>query len=80
MPTNTLSGMLNGTRYWPEKWKEKPRAFVEARAKATTPEPTKAPAVPVSTKRITVDENTPPPGLSKAQQIRWHRENNQTLR
>lgn len=95
MPHNCLSAMVNGTRNMGPKWKCLLVAFVEAKQKGATSivipigpakvretiQEKKTKAIPAQKERIKEPEigRTPPPGLSKAQQIRWHREHNQTL-
>lgn len=94
MPKNCLSGMVNGSRNLSTKWHSLLEAYVEARLKGATEivipigmakerrgadkktavQPAK---VPVE-KKIT-PAKTPPAAMTKSQQIRWHRENNQTL-
>jgi len=93
MPLNSLSGMLNKKKDFPPKWIRKLTAYVEAKQKAknSAPEPPKEPAVetlpappsPPAKKAIPASKQpivkTPPAGMTKAQTIRFHRENNQTL-
>lgn len=120
MPTNYLSGMLNGSKSFAPKWQTVLAAYVEATTKGAkeivipigpqTPveDQVKKKNTPTAKKRIIKERNiltepipaqeypltnqetlsspsekeskTPPPDLTKAQQLRWHRENNQTLK
>lgn len=96
MPKNCLSGMINGSRPFSPKWQLLLAAYVEAKNKGektmvfeipTSKMPPKPPVKEVAkaeikpvSKSIPVHSSTPPPGLSRTQQIRWYRENNQTLK
>ena len=127
IPTNTLSGMLSGSRNMAAKWERMLSEFLKALPKedktitikisedeseseieAALAE--KLPALPQGTvtdlaeqgvaitkvsenavpvrvdphgeeglKFVRAAKKTPPAGMTKAQQIRWHRENSQTL-
>lgn len=92
MPRNHLSTMLNGTRHFPAKWQRKLAEWIDARKKTTrkkkavAKEQTELPDEPLADDQsigtaVSIDKprKLPPPGLTKPQQIRWHRENNQTL-
>jgi hypothetical protein len=85
MPKNYLSGMLKQTRPFPEKWQRKLTVYV--RAKAAESQATLALAAQVSPivpdlppSPNTQKEIAVPKGLSKSEQLRWHRENSQTLK
>lgn len=87
--------MLNGTRNFAKKWLPLLEAYVEAKMKGKTeiiiPIGEAKIAVSASNKQAkkkdtkltpatkAVPPNAPPPAMSKAQQLRWHREQNQTL-
>ena len=95
MPKNILSGMLTGTRSFPAKWEKLLIGYVEARAKGQKEivipigEPRAKPGVRVvkpeskpvepTKAKAAAAQKSPPPGMNKAQTIRWHRENSQTL-
>lgn len=95
IPKNSLSGMLSGSRNLPDKWIPLLEAYVTALAKgakeiiipigqpSSTPPPSdKSPEkkkIKIAAPKKEVAEKTIPPGLSKSAQLRWHRENNQTL-
>lgn len=105
IPTNTLSGMLNGSRNMAPKWQTLLSEFIKALPKEDRtitikiadiePEPelhvpwpnlkSSAPCLPPSPvvekpALVRTADKLPPAGMTKAQQIRWHKENNDTLR
>lgn len=95
IPRNGLSGMLNGSRNLTPKWQKLLEVYVQAKAKGKTEIviPIVASKAPVAdqgqkSKKIKVapasvqvppSPRTPPTGMTKAQQLRWHREQSQTL-
>lgn len=86
MPENVLSGMLSGTRKLPKKWIQPLTEYVEAlktEAK-TASSPRLVDVLPPLTEEDIFEmaekaHKSPPPGLTKSQKLRWHRENTQTL-
>jgi hypothetical protein len=78
VPRNTLSGMLNGTRPFKEKWRRKLIAYViemhNVANVASIPPPNEPPPpiLPRTTKM-------PPTGLSKSDILKWHRQNSRNL-
>jgi hypothetical protein len=87
MPANCLSGMLNGTRGFPEKWQRKLISYIIEKNKKpsrknkilnTRESLDQSPAskkYPLSEREtFSVPSKLPPPNLSKTQQLRWHRE------
>jgi hypothetical protein len=91
IPKNMLSGMLNKRRPFVPKWKKKILEYLLTRPQPApkepveelpaTPPPSPPPPVerPVASTTSVPAPKMPPAGLSKSQQIRWHRENSQTL-
>lgn len=93
MPQNCLSGMMSGSRNIPSKWKPLLVAYVEAKMEGATEivisigDVKDIPAMAETTpqkvepkaEKPTASDKSMPGGMSKSQQLRWHRENNQTL-
>ena len=89
VPRNTLSGMLNGTKPFKDKWKRKLTVYIEGLQKKSKPRKVleKIPAPPAQPAKPAKIEKAPekPPipavntGLTKAQQLRRYREQSQTL-
>lgn len=75
IPKNSLSGMINGSRNFVKKWQKKVILYLEDRKKMGLEKQAPEPLAP---KEVAVTVS-PPPGLTKIQMIRWHRENSQTL-
>jgi hypothetical protein len=95
IPQNSLSGMLNGSRNLAPKWQKLLMAYVEAKAEGkkeiiipigdakdpvvTSAQKAKKTEVLPEIVQAPSSATAPPPGMNKAQQLRWHREQNQSF-